>query len=172
VGELGYWTKQNAASAPVGDPSYQLGVDLLGSGGGFTTLVYEPYWNGAVTPGTWQHWDVGAGLVWSSSTVACPNGTVAAGAGGPPLYTLPQIESLCPDATVVAFGVNVGTFNPAYDVETDLVDFDGTVYDFEPYQAVTAKEQCKDGGWASVTRADGSSFSNQGDCIQYANTGK
>ena len=33
------------------------------------------------------------------------------------------------------------------------------------------KDACKD-GWASYTRADGSKFKNQGDCIQYVNTGK
>jgi hypothetical protein len=32
--------------------------------------------------------------------------------------------------------------------------------------------QCKNGGWQDVTRADGSTFKNQGDCIQYVNTGK
>lgn len=31
---------------------------------------------------------------------------------------------------------------------------------------------CKKGGWQNVTRADGSPFKNQGDCIQYVNTGK
>jgi hypothetical protein len=34
------------------------------------------------------------------------------------------------------------------------------------------KEKCKKGGWQDLTRADGSSFKNQGDCIQYVNTGK
>ena len=34
------------------------------------------------------------------------------------------------------------------------------------------KEMCKSGGWESLYRADGSPFKNQGDCIQYANTGK
>ncbi len=32
--------------------------------------------------------------------------------------------------------------------------------------------QCKDGGWETSSRADGSEFNNQGDCIQYVNTGK
>jgi hypothetical protein len=32
--------------------------------------------------------------------------------------------------------------------------------------------QCKNGGWQSLTRANGSAFKNQGDCIQYVNTGK
>jgi hypothetical protein len=31
---------------------------------------------------------------------------------------------------------------------------------------------CKNNGWLSLTRADGSTFKNQGDCIQYVNTGK
>lgn len=34
------------------------------------------------------------------------------------------------------------------------------------------KDACKGGGWRSLRRADGSGFKNQGDCIQYANTGK
>jgi hypothetical protein len=36
----------------------------------------------------------------------------------------------------------------------------------------TKKDECKKGGWADLTRADGSFFKNQGDCIQYVNTGK
>ena len=31
---------------------------------------------------------------------------------------------------------------------------------------------CKNGGWQDLTRADGTIFTNQGDCIQYVNTGK
>ena len=36
----------------------------------------------------------------------------------------------------------------------------------------TSKDDCKKGGWMGLARADGSSFKNQGDCIQYMNTGK
>jgi hypothetical protein len=36
----------------------------------------------------------------------------------------------------------------------------------------TNKDQCKGDGWKTFTRADASTFKNQGDCIQYANTGK
>jgi len=36
----------------------------------------------------------------------------------------------------------------------------------------TTATQCKNGGWTSRVRADGSTFKNQGDCIQYVNTGK
>ena len=31
---------------------------------------------------------------------------------------------------------------------------------------------CKQNGWQGLTRADGSTFNNQGDCIQYVNTGR
>ena len=34
-----------------------------------------------------------------------------------------------------------------------------------------SKDACKNGGWQSLVRADGSSFKNQGDCIQYTNKG-
>ena len=36
----------------------------------------------------------------------------------------------------------------------------------------TDKDQCKGGGWQSLSRANGTYFKNQGDCIQYVNTGK
>jgi hypothetical protein len=34
------------------------------------------------------------------------------------------------------------------------------------------KDQCKNGGWQFVFRANGTPFKNQGDCIQYVNTGR
>lgn len=37
---------------------------------------------------------------------------------------------------------------------------------------VTSKDQCKDGDWQTAVREDGAAFENQGDCIQYVNTGQ
>ncbi|HEX8500290.1 MAG TPA: thrombospondin type 3 repeat-containing protein [Pyrinomonadaceae bacterium] len=37
---------------------------------------------------------------------------------------------------------------------------------------VTSKEQCKDGGWQTLTRANGTTFKNQGDCVSYMSSGK
>ena len=34
------------------------------------------------------------------------------------------------------------------------------------------KNDCKKGGWMNLEREDGSSFKNQGDCVQFMNTGK
>ena len=153
------------------------GVRIFQFGFGWAPVVTIAYrgvaiFQGPVVTGAWQQCDVDAGLFWSTRTVTCSNGTIVGTAGGPATYTLAQLQSTCPSAVVLAYGVNVGSNNPGWDVETDLFDFNGTVYDFEPYQVAQAKDECKNGGWTSITRADGSSFNNQGDCIQYVNTGK
>jgi Right handed beta helix region len=136
VTSLSYWTDQVAASLPSGDASFQLQVDVdgtLGDGSGFTTLVYEPYWNGTVASRTWQSWDVAAGQFWSShSTTGGIGGDLVAGAGGPPLYRLNQVEAMYPNAVVVGIGLDVGTFNPSYDIGVDGVVFNDTTYNFEP----------------------------------------
>jgi len=176
ITELSYYTRQ--VSGPVfADPSYQLPVCLggvvNGSCIGFTTLVYEPYENGTVIPNAWQSWDVYSGQLWSSRSYTDGGScTVVAGGGGAPFYNVSTLSAACPNAVAVQFGVNVGSNNPSYDVYTDLVNFNGTTYDFEPYQVATNANQCKNGGWQSYTRGNGSTFRNQGDCIQYVNTGR
>jgi len=175
VNELSYATKQ--VSGPVfADPSYQLGTCLGGIVNnacvGFTTFVYEPYENGVVTPGSWQTWDVAAGQVWSSRTYT-DGGTCAvlAGAGGAPFYSLSALKTACPNAVVVSFGVNIGSNNPSYNVQADLVDFNGTTYNFEPFAAVSDKDACKDGGWKTAVDANGNGFKNQGACVSYVASG-
>jgi hypothetical protein len=132
VTTLSYYTKQVSGPA-VAAPSYQLVVDLNGTttAGGFGTLVYEPYWNGTVVPTTWQQWDVDAGQFWSSKTFSEGECSVTNGAGGAPFYTLAELTADCPDAVVLGFGVNVGTYNQSYDVYTDAVVFNDTTYNFE-----------------------------------------
>jgi hypothetical protein len=190
ITELSYWTKQ--ISGPIhAAASYQLPVCLGGlttptlanpSGClGFTTFVFEPYQNAAaganapqpVVANIWQEWDVDSGQFWSSRT-ATGGGScnVVAGGGGAPFYTLAGLQASCPDAVVVGFGVNIGSNNPSYDVYADLVNFNGTTYDFELYEVATTREQCKNGGYNTVKRADGSSFKNQGDCVSYVSSGK
>lgn len=166
VTDLSYYTKQNSAAFAGGDASYQLPTFLNGTTG-FTTFVYEPYENGTVVPGAWQYWDVAQGHFWSSKSVTCSNGSVVAGGGGAPFYTLAQIQTMCPNAVVIGFGVNIGSNNPSYNVETDLVRFNATAYDFEPYIVATSKSQCKKDGWKTVRDNMGNSFKNQGDCVRF-----
>lgn len=170
VTDLSYHTKQVSAPFAGADPSYQLVTFLNGGTTGFTTLVYEPYQGGGgpVVPGVWQQWDVDAGLFWSTRTVACSNGTIVGAAGGPAIYTLAQINAICPNAVVAGFGVNIGTFNPGYTVRTDLFNFNGTIYDFEVTNVPTDKSQCKNGGYLNYTDAEGNALKNQGQCVKFA----
>lgn len=171
VTELGYYTKQNSGPT-FAAASYQLPVDLDGGDltTGFTTLVYEPYQNGTVVNGSWQQWDVDTGQFWSSRTVnAGGSCAVTAGGGGAPFYTLAGLQAACPDAVVLGFGVNIGSNNPSYDVLTDGVNFNGTVYDFELYNVAKNKDQCKNDGYKNVTDANGNAFKNQGQCVSYTN---
>ncbi|HET9722080.1 MAG TPA: hypothetical protein VFP32_03595 [Candidatus Saccharimonadales bacterium] len=176
---LSYSTYQKTASSPTGDPSYQLVVCLSGytnnTCNGFDTLVYEPYWNTAnqtVTPNTWQTWIVSDGQFWSSGSYtdsSNANCTVTAGHGGTPFYTLSDLKTACPNATVVGFGVNVGTYNPNYVVETDQIVFNQYTYDFQLTNAPTSKDQCKNNGYATATDENGTGFKNQGQCVSYFN---
>jgi len=182
ITELSYYTKQVAGPPAVADPAYQLvtclnGVTATGcalnallpgdpTGGvtSFATLNFEPYQNGAIVSNTWQYWDVDAGLFWSTRTVRCSGGLIVQRV----LYPYTTIQTMCPEAVVFQFGVNVGTFNPAYVVRTDLFNFNGTTYDFELTNEPGDKDDCKDGGWMTLTDDQNESFKNQGQCIKHS----
>jgi hypothetical protein len=80
--------------------------------------------------------------------------------------------------TVVNGSIMVGSNSPktvtsfTYANDSDFGDgytvFFGLVQPLGP----TNKDQCKNEGWQSLVRNDGTPFKNQGDCIQYVNTGK
>jgi hypothetical protein len=63
-------------------------------------------------------------------------------------------------------------------LDVDNTEINTTVYtyggDIAPPPSTTPsdKDACKKDSWSTYTRADGSIFKNQGDCIQYVNTGK
>lgn len=170
VTELSFYTKQNFASFAGADASYQLIMYLNGSSG-FTTLVYEPYQGGgdSVIPRLWQRWDVYAGKFWSTREVACSQGTLSKGFGGPAIHTLAEIKAKCPQAVVLAYGLNVGSNNPSYNVEADLFNFNGTTYDFERTNEPSSKDDCKSNGWTNLTDQYDQPFKNQGQCVSWTN---
>lgn len=43
---------------------------------------------------------------------------------------------------------------------------------FNAANSAASKDSCKNNGWQTVTRADGSTFKNQGDCVSYTQNGK
>jgi hypothetical protein len=63
-------------------------------------------------------------------------------------------------------GVNVGTFNQNYNVNTDGFVFNNRTYDFEPALTPSSRDDCRNGGWQTFNSP---SFNNQGRCIQYVN---
>lgn len=193
VTSLSYYTRQNSAPFPGAAASYQLVVCLDGfnpalispsNGAGcvnnsFTTLVFEPYQNNGtappspvVVPNVWQPWDVDAGQLWSSRTYSNGTCSVAAGFGGAPFYSIGGLSAACPNAFVVGFGVNIGSNNPNYNVSADLIELNGVITNFELFEVAINPNQCKGNNWMNTKRANGSPFKNQGDCMQYINTGK
>ena len=155
-------------------------VDINGgtlNPGEFTTLVFEPVYNtnqGTVVNNQWQSWDAyqgGNAIWWSSRPIP---GVCASSC----FVTWNTILTNNPNATIVGgFGVNQGSGNPGLVTSVDALTIgymgaNPTVFDFEPYRIATSADGCKNGGWQTAKRADGSSFKNQGDCIQFVNTGK
>ena len=180
VNNISYHTYRTAGSDQQ-VAALNIQVDVNGAApGGFTTLVFEPVYNtaqGAVVSGEWQDWDAflgGAAIWWSSNPIP----------GAPNRDTFVSWDTIVeqnPNAVIVGgFGVNQGSGNPALTTAVDNLSLgygvgDAAVcvtYDFEPYRVATSKDNCKDGGFQTAKRADGSSFKNQGQCIQYVNNGK
>jgi hypothetical protein len=155
----------------------QFNVDFNGSDTWQRRLVYVPSQNGTVIQNTWQEWDAMSGgtALWGYS------GGVWPVTGGTGLKTWSQILSDYPVARIrvtdAFVGIRVGEpYTDGYTENIDAFKFGTaagtTTFDFEPYHIATNREQCKNGGWQTMRRADGSTFRNQGDCIQYVNTGR
>ena len=172
IDAIGYSTYRSAGSLQQ-VAAINIVVDFNGpdAAGGFTTLVFEPVYNtdqSAVESGKWQTWDAfnGGNAIWWSSK-AIP-GVCASSC----YVSWSDILAANPNATIMGgFGINQGSGNPGLTTAVDAlaigVSGATTTYNFEP-----SKDQCKDGGWQTLKRADGSSFKNQGDCVSYMNNGK
>jgi len=139
-------------------------------------LVFEPVYNtnqGAVQSGMWQTWDAyrgGTAIWWSSNPInVAPNRDT--------FVSWSTIVAANPDAVIVGgFGINQGSGNPNLVTAVDALNIGhGTTcftYDFEPFVVASSADQCKNGGWQTLKRADGTGFKNQGDCVSYTRNGK
>lgn len=154
-------------------------ADFDGSDSWQRRLVYVPRTNGVVVQNTWQEWDAinGGAALWTYSGGAWP----VDGVPGATPKTWSQILTQYPGVRIRLtdsfLGIRVGEPYPdGYTENIDSFKFGTasgtTTFNFEPYVVATDKEACKNGGWMNLHRADGSTFKNQGDCIQYVNTGK
>ncbi len=178
-----------------GQASYLiLNIDTDNDGATDDLLFFEPvYQNGTYTgdsvpnqcgsnplcvvTGQWQHWNALVGGWWSLND----------GFFGPPLHTLAGYEALHPGATIVnradglggvriAAGGGAGAwdnFDGNADAFTIGVNHNDTTYNFDLHNTPANKDQCKNGGWSTFNpNRPAGPFKNQGDCIQYVNTGK
>jgi hypothetical protein len=157
----------------------QFNVDFDGTDTWQRRMTFVPRNNGTVIQNTWQEWDAIAGgaALWTYSGPTWP-GTLTSGftprTWNDILTSYPGVRIRVTDSFV---GIRVGEPYPdGYTENIDAFKFGTaagtTTFDFEPYRVATNTDQCKDGGWQTVKRTDGSSFKNQGDCVQYVNTGK
>jgi hypothetical protein len=177
INKIGYATYRTSGASPNQVPAINIQVDVNGDDpGGFTTLVFEPVYNtdqGAIQDGVWQTWDAyngGNAVWWSSNPIpSAPNRDT--------FVSWSTIVAANPDAVIVGgFGVNQGSGNPALTASSDVLTIgsngDCITYDFEPFRVAATKDDCKNGGYNNVRDAQGNSFKNQGQCIQFVNTGK
>lgn len=131
---LGYSTyTDNATTAPALqieiNPGNTTGLD---AGVAYSTLNFEPYVNGTVTPNTWQTWNVLTGKVWGTHLTGAPQSA--------PVSWSTFLTDY-PNATVkYGFGVNVGSGWSAMTGNVDALTFGTTagttVYNFEPTSSV------------------------------------
>jgi hypothetical protein len=152
-------------------------------------LVYVPSVNGTVAFDTWQEWDTtSTGAQWTWSGYG-DNGSKWPDENTSQYRTWAQIKTAFPGARInngatssqllfragEPYGGTPGApggFTGYLDKATIGVSGNTVVYDFEPFLTAQNKDDCKNGGWQTLRRADGSSFKNQGDCVSYANNGK
>src|ERR1044072_1377483 len=134
------------------------------------TLPNEIIFGVAYNTNTWGYNPIGQPGPYESLNVGCAN---AYGVGVPP-YVGIDAESDATFWNTAGAGFysdggagGVGTFRR----DTGWTDFAPAV-EIRAYTVATTANGCKSNGWQTLTRADGSSFKNQGDCIQNVNTGK
>lgn len=75
--------------------------------------------------------------------------------------TLDEWRGKFEDAEVLAFGFSLGS-GVKGDGVINAIEFAGTRYTFAQHVVIKAKQDCKNGGWATSTKPV---FRNQGDCV-------
>ncbi len=111
--------------------------------------------------------------VWTSSgNLVTPASLVDASQLGGTFYEpWSAVQAAYGNDPVTGIDLVVDGFGADVTAQFDNTQINGTTYTYEP-PTPASKDDCKNGGWQNVFRSDGSAFKNQGDCIQYVNTGK
>ena len=165
---MSFWTY---TSDTILAPAFQIQAFLndVGPNSHYTTINFEPYVMGAVTPNVWQPWTItGSTLVWATRL-----GSLPGSAGFPESWS--AFRATYPNATMIAVGFNAGSGVSAFSANADDLSItttlgDTTIYNFEHAVILAGKTACMDGGWRTSTSPV---FRNQGACVSYfASDGK
>jgi hypothetical protein len=177
-------------------PYILLNIDLNGDGvfdvetGPDDQIFFEPVYQsavffpsnnqGVITLNTWQDWDALHGGWWSLK------GTNGANPGTG-VKSLSDYGAGFPNAAIINSSTGAGGFRVATgcgggawtnfvgNADAVIIGVNGntTTYDFELHTVPTSVNQCKNGGWKTFNPPPSHGpFKNQGDCIQFVNTGK
>jgi hypothetical protein len=150
-----------AGNCMFGSPRFQVRVDVpsVGPKNIFVYIGPPPNYNACPTPTYVNTGDLLEGVN-PIDTSQLPGGT----------FYDPYAAALIKYANYPVLRVSL-VVDPGYG---QIVRFDNTVVDetLYTYDQPANKDECKKDGWKDLTREDGSTFKNQGDCIQYVNTGK
>lgn len=193
IARMSYWTKTGSTHA-IDPRDWSLIIYTKPYAGDLSTPTWygdrigaEPYFsaNLADPANTWNEWSTDSGnnqLRFFESTQGAPGanfGTYsdpdwATFVAGNALSGQPHAEH-----QVLAFSLQTGSawangFTGQLDgMRVELTDGSVASLNFEDTLHVpTSADSCKKGGWQKLYRTDSSLFINQGDCVQYVNTGK
>jgi hypothetical protein len=113
---------------------------------------------------------------WTHVAVTYDGATIKGYANGTLVFTASS-SNLPGNATAdILLGRVADGGNQFYGLIDELQIYDGALTAAQVYLLAnpvpTDKNQCKNGGWQFLERADTTLFKNQGDCIQYVNTGR
>jgi hypothetical protein len=152
--------KFTAGSCGGGSPRFQVNVTTPSNQTKNIFVYIGPYPSYAGCPPS----------IWSNTgNLAAPTSIVDSSQIGGTFYDpYTHVQAVYGSYPVTGIQVVADGFWAVGGTQTTLIDnvvINNTIYTFD-------KEQCKDGGWQTSNRVDGSPFKNQGDCIQYFNTGK
>jgi hypothetical protein len=188
VASMSYWTKKGDTHA-VDPADWYLTIYTKPYAGDVSSATWygdrigtEPYFSANLNDpaDTWNRWSSDG----ADNTLRFFESTLGyfGGYGDPHWAAFVSGNALSGDPyaghEVLFFSVQTGSawaagFTGQVDgLTVELTDGSVATANFEPYVVATSKDQCKKDGWKTLFRADGSGFKNQGDCIQYVNTGK
>lgn len=165
--------RPTTGSGPDWAPS--MNVEIVTADGHYGVLVYEPlYVAGHQTPTT-RTWTTETpttsdGGWWVTHLQDGPTGLQVSQTANPGVYggaTWAEVEDHFEGATVLGIGINQGSGNAGLTSQVDLLTVNGTTYDFAGTPQTA--DDCKNGSWQSYAER---AFPNQGQCIQFVNTGK